>query len=249
MTIFKRSLFLALTTYLVVFIDRLTWYFSARQYFRTWQFYVVPFALVAAGLILGWLSAMIIQHSKWIKSFYLLGLNTTGIALVILVLYRDVQPWFEGWYKATHPSGKYAFSDFEGLRGSDIARGFDKFYESMPGNPRIDFLGYLFTNQAVPGKANDTTWTLYYCYRFYPDSSTARISKVELHKGRVRVLAYNQPALADSAYCRLAQEYNEDKIKKIIMMMDITSLSKDLSRDSILIRQSAEKQLRDTFPR
>jgi len=248
MVILKRSLFLTLTAYLVIFLDRLTWYISAREYFSTWQFYVAPFAVVAAGLILGWLYTMIIQHSKRIRSFYLLGLNTAGIALIILVSYMDMQPWLEGWYRATHPSGHHTFHDFDGLRGHDIARGFDKFYQSMPDNRRINLLGYLFTNRAVPGLANDTTWILYYCYHLYPDSSTARISKVELHEGRVRVLANNQLALADSTYCRLAREYNEDKAYKIRMLIELTPSVKDLRQDSILIRQSVEKQRRDTFP-
>jgi len=248
MTILKRALLLALVAYLVIFLDRLTWYFSAREYFRTWQFYLDPFIVVAAGLILGWLCAMIIQHSRWIKSFYLLGLNTAGIVLITIVLYTDVPPWLKSWYKATHASGKYTFRDFEGLQGSDIARGFDKFYQSMPGNTRIDFLGYLYTRQAAPGVANDTAWILYYCYSVYPDSSTARISKVEFHEGRIRVLANNQPALADSTYCRLAREYNEDKIKKITIIMGIPSLDKDSGLDSTLLRQLVEKQLRDTFP-
>src|SRR5262249_8397741 len=153
---------------------------------------------------------------------------------------EDVQPWLEDWYKATHPSGRYTFSDFEELQGHDIARGFDEFYESMPSNTKIDYFGYLFNKRVKPNIANDTAWVLYYYYHLPPDTSIGWISKVELREGHYRVLVNKQRALDDTTYCRLAREYNEDHINKIKMLLDFGSLAKDIGVDSISLRQKIE---------
>src|SRR5580698_6126915 len=55
--------------------------------------YLMPAAVLLIGLVLGWFGFMIIQHSKWIQSFYLFGLNISFILFLATLGVARFQVW------------------------------------------------------------------------------------------------------------------------------------------------------------
>lgn len=132
MKIVKRCLLVYLTTFLALFVSHLLWNNPAKEYLTDWPFYVLPLLVIVAGLILGWFGFMIIQHLRWVKSFYLLGLNLCGIADLVFVLIVHGQSLYRAWYLTSHPSARYNFDDHGGLKGSDMANGSTSFTRLFP---------------------------------------------------------------------------------------------------------------------
>lgn len=248
MNILRRSLLILFTTWLLMFAGYISWNNPPWGFFKTRQFYIFPFAFVGAGLILGWLGVMIIQHSKWIRSFYLLGLNASAIVLAVLILWMHAQVWARAWYAVTHPSARYTFYNHWGITGHTIARGFDRLCAAFPKPRQVHYLGCEITGRPVETSASDSIWTVYYCYRLYPDSTTMRFSRVEITRGAVQLMASNQLPAADSTFRRLIKEDLADKKEKIRTMIEIFSGRQEITGQDSLLRVMLHKDLQDTLP-
>lgn len=248
MKIAKRCLIVYMITFFALLLSSGLWNNSAREYLTAWIFYIFPLFVVAAGLVLGWLGLMIIQHSRWIKSFYLSGLNLCAIAIIVIF---PGQSLYRAWYLTSHPGARYNFDDHGGLKGSDLANGFDKLYASFPHPRQFHFRGYLFTDQPPAGPGYDTTWIIYYIYQLYPDTISTRFAKVELNRGRIQILSRDHLRGFDSTYDRLVQEYNNDKREKITMLTEaLQSVQRAPQKDTVdaatiqLIRDAVRDTIR-----
>jgi hypothetical protein len=251
MKIVNRSLLVYLTVFLTLFFNILLWKNPAKEYLTDWMSYVFPLFVIATGLLLGWLGFMIIQHLSWVRSFYLLGLNLCGTAFLVFVLFVHGQSIYRGWYLTSHPAAKYHFDDHGELKGSDLTRGLEKLYAYFPDPNQFHYRGFLFTCRPPAGAGYDTTWTVYYIYQLYPDTSTTRHAVVEINRGHIHILSGNQPPGHDSAYRRLVQEYNKDRKYKITMLIEtMKSVQHDprMDSDNAAARQIIQNALRDTIP-
>jgi hypothetical protein len=147
MKILRRCLLILLATWLLMFANHLSWQYPPLDYFKNWLFYIFPFFVVAVGLIQGWFGVMIIQHSRWIKSFYLFGLNTAGLALIILLLWAHARIWARALYSITHPTARYTFYNHWGLTTHNTARGFDRISAAFPEPRQVHYLGCEITGR------------------------------------------------------------------------------------------------------
>jgi hypothetical protein len=251
MKIAKRSLLVYLTVFLALFVNILLWKNPAKEYLTDWMSYVFPLFVIAAGLLLGWFGLMIIQQLRWVRSFYLLGLNFCGIVVLVFILFVHGQSIYRGWYVTSHPAARYHFDDHGELKGSDLTRGLEELYAYFPDPHQFHYRGFLFTCRPAAGPGYDTTWTVYYIYQLYPDTSTTRHALVEINRGRIHILSGNQPPGYDSTYRRLVQEYNKDRKNKIAMLIEtMNSVRHDprMDSDNAAARQIIQNALRDTIP-
>jgi len=121
--------------------------------------------------------ALLLSRGLWNNSAreYLTAwifLNLCAIAIIVIF---PGQSLYHAWYLTSHPGARYNFDDHGGLKGSDLANGFDKLYASFPHPHQFHFRGYLFTDQPPPGPAmtrpgSSTTFTSFIPTRSQPAS-------------------------------------------------------------------------------
>jgi hypothetical protein len=248
MKIAKRCAIVYLTTFLAVLVSQLFQNTTVKACLSKWVLYVFPIVVIAFGLILGWFGLMIIQYSKWIKSFYLAGLNLAMIAVIVLF---PGQSFYHACYLAVHPGARHHFEDHGSLTGDDLSRALDKLYASFAHPRRLHYRGYLFTDRPPAGPGFDTTWIVYFMYQLDPDTTTTRFAKVELNKDRIRILSKDRYRGSDSTYDRLAREFNEDRKQRITETIEaFKSIQKTGSKNSLdpRVTQTIRDAYLDTIP-
>ncbi len=179
-------------------------------------FYLAPAAVLPVGLVLGWFGFMIIQYSKWIRSFYLLGLNISFILFLITLGFFQIQATLKDRRYGYDLSSRYMLelADENGRRY--IVNGFEKLQRSFPDPRQVHLLGYLATHRDTTiGSGKDTIRTLYYTYFLGKDSVAIHFSKVEMKEEHAKIISFNQLPASDTAYLRLDKEFHERRKKKL----------------------------------
>lgn len=249
MKIFKRSLLILGLTWLLLFVNNASWLRSPIDFVEFWPFYVVPFVIVLAGLILGWFGTMIIQYSRWIRSFYLAGLNASLILLAVVLLSFHISAWWQYWYAYAHPSSRYSFYNYWNLKSESVAAGFDKFYRTLPHPHLVRYLGCVQNSRAIPDQlGSDTCYTVYYCYHLYPDPHTIFFAKVDIRDNQFSVLATNRPATSDSTCSRLMREEIDETNQSINTLISVLAAKKDTTAVDSMVMNGLRHMLNRKNP-
>lgn len=249
MKILKRSLLLLLASWLLLFVNAISWDNSPGEVLTDWPYYILPFIVVLAGLLLGWFGVMIIQYSKWIRSFYLFGLNASGITLIVLLLWTHVEHWKKEIYATIHPSARFTFEESEsGLKGRLLAMGFDTMCRQFANPWRVHLMATEDSIRIAPAPLTDTSWTVYYSYKLDPDTATIRFSKVDAGSNHIHLLASNQLPDSDSTYRLLVRESIERRRRYIAEILAAFKDKPDTTHEDSVLRQGLEKLAADTAP-
>jgi hypothetical protein len=244
MKIVKRALIL----YAAAVIALMAHLYSYDPLPGTWHniaLYPIPAAFLLIGLVLGWFGFMIIQHSKWIRSFYLFGLNISFILFLATLGVVRFHIWQNNRRYGYDYQAQEMLEDADERGSRYIADGFEKLLRAFP-NPRDLHLiecQSTFRDTAV-GTEKDSVITIYYTHFSGRDSNAIRFSSVELWKAHpqepIKILAFNQLPASDTVYLRHYHAYHEWKSKKadsIITLLRATKLDSAIVRLVDSVRQ------------
>jgi hypothetical protein len=226
MKIAKRALTLYIVQILImVALIFLNW--KPQTYLLAdYLFYLVPAAVLILGLLIGWFGYMIVQHSKWIRSFYLFGLNLSFVLFLAALVFFRFRTWQEHNRYGYDPTARSMLETDEEEGRPYAASGFEKLQRSFSHPQKVHLRKYWSTLRppAHPFE-KDSVMAIYYTYYFDSDSSTSRFSKIELKEDRFEVVAFNQLTASDTTYQRL----NKDFDKRFRLVMDsVVSMMKNM---------------------
>lgn len=183
--------------------------------FREPIFYIVPAAILLIGLVLGWFGLMIIQYSKWVRSWYVAGMNLSFMLFLGALVANQVSNWQEQLrygYNIDSISLVHKADD-EGYK--EIVDGFEKFQHWYPHSQYMHCTGWLSTR--MPGDDKDTVEFIYYRYWLEKDSTAKKIAKLQLKNKTFRLIAFDQLPASDTQYVRLYAEYLDWRKKGSIL--------------------------------
>ncbi len=223
MKIARRALTLYIAGMLVLTGQVFLWRDPPTYLFAAIPFYFLPAALLLLGLLVGWLGHMIVQHSKWIRSFYLFGLNLGFTVLLAILAVVHFQAWQEDRRYGYDILGSAMLrrADEDGSRY--VATGFEKLQRSFADPRQVHLLGYRSTFRIPnPQFVKDSIITIYYNYYFGNDSIAVRFSRLELRGKHFEIMAFNQLPATDTTLLRLNKNYYERRkiiVDSLILLM------------------------------
>jgi len=191
----------ALVAHIYLFTDPPT------EVFRTVWFYLAPAGVLLMGLVIGWFGYMIIQHVKWIRSFYLFGLNLSFILFLLGLGYIHMSNWRDAQRYGYDVNGRIMLEKAEEEGNKEIVDGFQVLLQSFPRISQVHFHGWLATD-TVPDhlRPKDTIKVIYYVYHLGSDTNRC-ISKIQWDKRQFQLVSINQLPASDTLFGRLSNEY------------------------------------------
>ena len=215
MKIAKRALILYIAGIIALAGHLLLLSSSPTNLFTEVIFYLVPAAVLLVGLVLGWFGFMIIQYSKWVRSFYLLGLNLSFTLFLTALGYFQIQDTMKVRRYGYDPSTQFMLKRADENGRRYVADGFEKLQRSFPDPRQVHLLRDLATyRDTTIGSEKNTVPTLYYTYFLGKDSGFIHFSKVEIKEEHAEIISFNQLPASDTTYLRLDKEFHEWREKK-----------------------------------
>jgi len=185
-------------------------------------FFLFPALMLLIGLVLGWFGVMIIQHAKWIRSFYLAGLNLSFILLLGILCYTHYIHWQHARRYGYDREGISLLEDMEGDGNREIVDGFQHLQRSFSNLHQVHLRGWLANDRLSDDHGEkDTIRTIFYNYFLGKDKSELRISRLELRKSQFKTISFNQLPGSDTLYLRLRKEYLDWRTKRIDTVLSI----------------------------
>jgi len=196
------------------------------ELFTTVWFYLAPAGVLLVGLVIGWFGYMIIQHVKWIRSFYLFGLNLSFALFLMGLSYIHLDNWREAQRYGYDVNGRIILEKAEEEGNKEIVDGFQALLRSFPRISQVHFHGWLATD-TVPDhlRPQDTIKVIYYIYHLGSDTNR-RISKLLWDKKQFQLVAINQLPASDTLFGRLRNEYivwKKERTDSIILLLKAAS--------------------------
>jgi hypothetical protein len=185
-------------------------------------FFLFPAIVLLMGLLLGWFGFMIIQHSKWIRSFYLAGLNFSFVLLLGFLMYTHFVHWHHAKRYGYDREGISLLEDGEGDGHKEIVDGFQQLQRSFSNLHQVHLRGWLADDRLSDDQGEkDTIRTIFYDYFLGKNKSELRISRLELRKKQFKIVAFNQLPASDTLYLRLRKEYLDWRATRIDTLLSI----------------------------
>jgi hypothetical protein len=207
--------------------------------------YLIPAVALLIGLVIGWFGLMIIQHSKWIRSFYLCGLNVCFILFLAALGVLRCHVWENNRRYGYDPASQEILENADERGSRYVADGFEKLLRAFPDPRDLHLIEFQSTfRDTTVGSEKDSVLTIYYTHFSGRDSNAIRFSAVELWKEHtkkpIKILALNQLPASDTVYLRHYHAYHEWKNKKadsIITLIRTTKLGPALAHLIDSVRQ------------
>ena len=216
MNIARRALILYIAAIIVLVAHVFLLRDSPTGLFKEVGFYLIPAGVLLIGLVIGWFGFMIVQYSKWIRSFYIFGLNLSFSLLVATLGFFHVQAWLNDRRYGYDRDGRDMLERSDENGKKYVADGFEKLQRSFSDPRQVHLKGYLTTHRDTTiGLEKDTTRTIYYTYFWGEDSAAVHFSKVDLRKDKVTIVSFDQLPASDTVYQRLDKEFHEWRRKQV----------------------------------
>jgi hypothetical protein len=223
MNIARRALILyvagilALAVYFLLFRNPMT------ALFKEAFFYLLPLTILLIGLVIGWFGTMIIQYSKWIRSFYIFGLNLSFILFLALLGYIHIQNWLKDRRYGYDSTGRDMLQDNDKAGKRYVANGFEKLQGTFSDPHQVHLIEVFATHRDTTIRSEkDTIRTVYYLYFLRKDSATIYFAKVELNKEDATVIAADQLPASDTPFLHLHKDlsdWQEERLDSIISLL------------------------------
>lgn len=200
--------------------------------------WVAPLLGVSLSLFLGLFFTLVIQYSKRIKSFYLLGLNTGFSIFVVLALYFCFVSWQTNRRYGYNPFNQSILLEFtdDSVRRQFVSTGFERLQSQWIYPRDLLLRSYYFRNKdTLIDKHADTVHTVYYTYNF-AGNPTLRFSKISICRDRPTMLEFNLFTDTSKEYGLLKEEMKIDEAEsrenmlRVIDQMPDDSLGKMLKK-------------------
>jgi hypothetical protein len=228
MTIARRALILYIAGIIVLVAHVFLFRNPPTGLFKEVFFYLLPVGVLLVGLVIGWFAFMIIQHAKWIRSFYIFGLNLSFTLFVATLGFFHIQAWLKDRRYGYDPAGREMLENDDENGKRYVADGFEKLQRSFTNPRQVHLLEYLVTyRDTTIGFEKDSTRTVYYTYYLGKDSAAVHFSKVEWRKQQTRIIAFDQLPASDTAYLRLDREFCEWRVKRLDSVLSLLKTTTD----------------------
>jgi len=207
--------------------------------------YLIPAVVLLIGFVLGWFGFMIIQHSKWVRSFYLCGMNVCLILFLAALGVLRCHVWQNNRRYGYDPGAQEILENADERGSRYVADGFEKLLRAFPDPLDLHLIEYQSTFRDTTIEAEkDSILTIYYTHFSGRDSNAIRFSSVELWKAHpkepIKIIAFNQLPASDTVYLRHYRAYHEWKSKKadsVITLLRTTKLGPALAHLIDSVRQ------------
>lgn len=173
-------------------------------------FYLIPAAVLLIGLLLGWFGYMIIQYVRWIRSFYIFGMNVsfaTGLLVLVAIRY---QGWKDHQRYGYHSNGRSMLESADENGWRFIATGFEQLQTKFSNPGQVYLHEYMTAERdTMIGAQKDTVESVYYAYSIGSYKSALLLSKVDVCRDQAAVISFNTILATDTTYLGLKRRFHE----------------------------------------
>jgi hypothetical protein len=238
--LFRACLFFALEVLLTVKAYYYSGYYlsDSLTMAASWLF---PLIATLLALFLGWFFTMVIQHSKKIRSFYLLGLNTGFAIYFVLFCYFMFQFMKFNRRYGYNPGNQEMMRGYDDFRHPAVSAGFELLQSKFlyPRNLRLKAFFVQFRDTVIAGRADSIT-TVYFTYRLDGEDQK-RFSGISVAAGKPVMLEFNIRTDTSAEYVRIRYAMEKDRQKNLDWLK---AEIKGLPDDSIsrVLKKAIERQ-------